>query len=290
MQIAPPELLKEGPLFVFHLPGDIDDHGLLQLFAPYGAVRSNVMRHETGRSRGFGFVHFNTRHEAQSAIDRMNGHHIGQKRLRVSFKRDEGGEKKPSGYGAVSGSSRSVSSSRHNPLSAATAEPQRVRMLREFMAATMELFQQQQQAAVMAAAVATTMRLNIGKMQKLLAAQSGLLGGGLLGGGDEEKVLFVLHLPDNVDDDGLLKLFAPHGAVGCSVICNKENGESRGHGFVHFNTTFEAEGAIRKMNGHQIGEKRLRVMFKEQRQPERTQTVASTAGKELGVDQNPFFS
>merc|ERR1719204_1285707 len=82
---------KEYSLFVFHLPEDIDDHGLLQLFAPYGAMRSNVMRHETGRSRGFGFVHFNTRHEAQIAIDMMNGHQIGRKRLRVSFKRDEGG-------------------------------------------------------------------------------------------------------------------------------------------------------------------------------------------------------
>ena len=80
---------KQWSLFVFHLPEDIDDHGLLQLFAPYGAMRSNVMRHETGRSRGFGFVHFNTRHEAQIAIDMMNGHQIGRKRLRVSFKREE---------------------------------------------------------------------------------------------------------------------------------------------------------------------------------------------------------
>merc|ERR1712130_750989 len=80
---------QQFSLFVFHLPEDIDDHGLLQLFAPYGAMRSNVMRHDTGRSRGFGFVHFNTRHEAQIAIDMMNGHQIGRKRLRVSFKREE---------------------------------------------------------------------------------------------------------------------------------------------------------------------------------------------------------
>eukprot|EP01083_Nonionella_stella_P148164 468588_1 len=76
---------KQYSLFVFHLPDDIDDHGLLQLFASYGAMRSKVMRHDMGRSRGFGFVHFNTRHEAQIAIDRMNGHKIGRKRLRVSF-------------------------------------------------------------------------------------------------------------------------------------------------------------------------------------------------------------
>lgn len=84
---------KEFSLFVFHLPEDIDDNGLLQLFAPYGAIRSNVMRHDTGRSRGFGFVHFNSKREAQIAIDMMNGHQIGRKRLRVSFKKDDQSKK-----------------------------------------------------------------------------------------------------------------------------------------------------------------------------------------------------
>lgn len=40
-----------GPpiLFVFHLPEDVDDVGLFQLFAPYGAIRANVMRHDRGK-------------------------------------------------------------------------------------------------------------------------------------------------------------------------------------------------------------------------------------------------
>jgi len=87
--MIPPIVGKQFSLFVFHLPEDIDDAGLLQLFAPYGAIRSNVMRQENGRSRGFGFIHFNTQHEAQIAIDMMNGHQIGRKRLRVSFKKDD---------------------------------------------------------------------------------------------------------------------------------------------------------------------------------------------------------
>ena len=80
---------KQCSLFVFHLPVDIDDHGLLQLFVPFGAMGSNVMRHDSGQSRGFGFVHFNSKHEAQIAIDMMDGHQIGRKRLRVSFKKDD---------------------------------------------------------------------------------------------------------------------------------------------------------------------------------------------------------
>jgi len=80
---------KQHALFVFHLPEDIDDHGLLQLFGPYGAIRANVMRQEDGRTRGFGFVHFNNRHDASIAIEMMNGHQIGRKRLMVSFKKEK---------------------------------------------------------------------------------------------------------------------------------------------------------------------------------------------------------
>ncbi|ETO34447.1 hypothetical protein RFI_02648 [Reticulomyxa filosa] len=87
---------KQHSLFVFHLPEDVDDHGLLQLFLPYGATRANVMRQEDGRTKGFGFVHFNNRHDATIAIEMMNGHQIGRKRLMVSFKKNKNEVTRPS--------------------------------------------------------------------------------------------------------------------------------------------------------------------------------------------------
>ena len=75
-------------LFVFHLPPDIDNHGLLHLFRPFGAIQSNVITHDNGTSRGYGFVQFNSKPEAQIAIDMMNGYQIGKKRLKVTFKKD----------------------------------------------------------------------------------------------------------------------------------------------------------------------------------------------------------
>lgn len=76
-------------LFIFHLPPDIDNNGLLQLFLPYGAVACHVMRHEDGGSRGFGFAYFNTQQEANIACEMMNGYQIGYKRLKVSIKKGE---------------------------------------------------------------------------------------------------------------------------------------------------------------------------------------------------------
>ena len=77
-------------LFVVHLPEDVSsDKKLLELFVSYGATKCNLMRHESGRSRGFGFVDFKTKKEAQAAIKGMNGHQIGRKKLRVTFARKQ---------------------------------------------------------------------------------------------------------------------------------------------------------------------------------------------------------
>ena len=47
------------------------------------------MKHENGRSRGFGFITFTSKNAATIAIEMMNGHQLGKKRLRVSFKREQ---------------------------------------------------------------------------------------------------------------------------------------------------------------------------------------------------------
>merc|ERR1712079_637360 len=72
-------------------------------------------------------------------------------------------KKRPSGYRAVSGSSHSVATTRHNPLS-----------------------------------VSPTNTANSSK--------------------DDEKTLFVFHLPDHIDDHALLELFAPYGAMKSNVM------------------------------------------------------------------------
>jgi RNA recognition motif-containing protein len=45
-------------LFIFHIPNDMTNDSLEQLFSPYGIVLSAriMIERETGRSRGFGYV------------------------------------------------------------------------------------------------------------------------------------------------------------------------------------------------------------------------------------------
>lgn len=79
-------------MFVFHLPPDASDAMLHQLFSPFatsGEIESVkvVMDTGSGASKGFGFVNFTSKSDAQAAIDVMNGYSMRNKFLKVSFKK-----------------------------------------------------------------------------------------------------------------------------------------------------------------------------------------------------------
>mmetsp|Transcript_17847 Transcript_17847/g.33891 ORF Transcript_17847/g.33891 Transcript_17847/m.33891 type:complete len:572 (-) Transcript_17847:56-1771(-) len=83
---------NKGPqgsnLFVFHIPNNMTNLDMFQLFSPYGnliSVRIMVEK-DTGRSRGFGFVSFDNPESAALAIKELNGFAIGNKRLKVQHK------------------------------------------------------------------------------------------------------------------------------------------------------------------------------------------------------------
>mmetsp|Transcript_8293 Transcript_8293/g.13509 ORF Transcript_8293/g.13509 Transcript_8293/m.13509 type:complete len:393 (-) Transcript_8293:163-1341(-) len=75
--------------------------------------------------------------------------------------------------------------------------------------------------------------------------------------------LFVFHLPTEVDDAFLYRLFSPFGALeSVKVITDKNTGESKGYGFVKYFRMSDAMQSIQAMNGFQVGTKHLKVSFK----------------------------
>ena len=73
-------------LFVGNLPFSATNADLESLFGQVGAVASVniIMDKFTGRSRGFGFVEMNSNQEAQTAIERFNGHELQGRALTVN--------------------------------------------------------------------------------------------------------------------------------------------------------------------------------------------------------------
>ena len=68
---------RPGPaganLFIFHLPADFRDSDLFGLFKPFGNVKSARVITADGKSKGYGFVSYETAESAKEAINKMNG-------------------------------------------------------------------------------------------------------------------------------------------------------------------------------------------------------------------------
>ena len=77
-------------LFVGSLPFSTTDDELQAAFADFGTVASAkvITDRETGRSRGFGFVEFESDDEGKAAIDGLDGKELGGRTIHVSQARE----------------------------------------------------------------------------------------------------------------------------------------------------------------------------------------------------------
>jgi len=78
-------------LFIGNLSFDTTDDSLKTAFAEHGNVVSArvITDRETGRSRGFGFVEFETADEAAAAMKAMDGVNVDGREVRVSEAEDK---------------------------------------------------------------------------------------------------------------------------------------------------------------------------------------------------------
>ncbi|VEU42847.1 unnamed protein product [Pseudo-nitzschia multistriata] len=90
-------------LFVGNLdPVDVDEHLLYDTFGAFGTLikQPKIMREEdTGESKGFGFVSYDSFEASDTALECMNGQYLGNRQIVVqyAFKKDTAGGQHPGG-------------------------------------------------------------------------------------------------------------------------------------------------------------------------------------------------
>lgn len=81
---------KSNCVYVGNLPWDVSWHTLKDHFREHGidAPRVDVEKSANGRSKGFGLVKFESREEANAAVEKIDGTSIGGRQLAVRLDRD----------------------------------------------------------------------------------------------------------------------------------------------------------------------------------------------------------
>lgn len=73
-------------IYVGNLATDVDQDDLQNTFLPYGEVNTTkiILDHESGESRGFGFVDMPDKTKAETAIKKLDGTELKGQVIRVS--------------------------------------------------------------------------------------------------------------------------------------------------------------------------------------------------------------
>ncbi|PQM39568.1 splicing factor 3B subunit 4 [Prunus yedoensis var. nudiflora] len=108
-------------LFVGNLDVDVDEKLLYDTFSAFGVIVTNpkIMRDpETGNSRGFGFISYDSFEASDAAIEAMNGQYLCNRQITVSYayKKDTKGERHGTPAERVLAASNPTSKSRPHTL------------------------------------------------------------------------------------------------------------------------------------------------------------------------------
>lgn len=95
-------------LFIGNLDAEVDEKLLYDAFSTFGVIVSTpkIMRDpDTGASKGFGFVSYDSFEASDAAIQAMNGQYLGGRPISVNYayKKDTKGERHGSAAGTWSG-------------------------------------------------------------------------------------------------------------------------------------------------------------------------------------------
>uniref|UniRef100_U5EVS1 Polyadenylate-binding protein n=1 Tax=Corethrella appendiculata TaxID=1370023 RepID=U5EVS1_9DIPT len=291
-----PSLRKSGVgnVFIKNLDKSIDNKAMYDTFSAFGNILScKVAQDETGQSKGYGFVHFETEESANTSIEKVNGMLLNAKKVFVGRfiprkeREKELGEKAKlftNVYVKNFGDELSDDTLKEMFEKCGTITSHRV-MTKETKSRGFGFVAfETPEAAELAVQELNGKELTDGKILYVGRAQKKNERQMELKRRFEQlKIermnryqgvnLYVKNLDDSIDDERLRKEFMPFGTITSAKVMLEE-GRSKGFGFVCFSAAEEATKAVTEMNGRIVGSKPLYVALA-QRKEDRKAHLAS---------------
>jgi len=276
----------------------IDNKALHDTFAAFGNVLScKVATDEHGRSKGYGFVHYETAEAADSAIKAVNnmllndkkvyvGHHISRKERQSKL--DEMKAQFTNLY--VKNLDLDVSQeefeqmfTHYGKVTSALLSLDEEGKSKGFGFVNFENHEEAQQAVdELHDSEHRGKKLFVSRAQKKAEREEELRRS--YEQAKMEKMskyqgvnLYIKNLEDDVDDEKLRAEFEPFGSVTSCKVMRDEKGTSKGFGFVCFSSPDEATKAVAEMNNKMIGTKPLYVSLAQRREVRRQQLESQIA-------------
>ncbi|CAI9757913.1 unnamed protein product [Fraxinus pennsylvanica] len=265
-------------LYVGDLDFNVTDSQLYDLFNQVGQVVSVRVCRDLGtrRSLGYGYVNYNSPHDAARAIEVLNFTPLNNKSIRIMHShRDPSIRKSGTANIFIKNLDKSIDhkalhdtfSSFGNILSCKIAtDPNGQSKGYGFVQ-----FDNEESA-----------KSAIDKLNGMLMNDKQVYVGHFLRKQERESVLnktkfnnvYVKNLAESTTDDDLKNIFGEHGTITSAVVMRDADGKSKGFGFVNFENADDAAKAVEALDGKKFDEKEWYV-GKAQKKSEREQELKS---------------
>ncbi|KAF9227667.1 polyadenylate binding protein [Gyrodon lividus] len=288
----------QGNIFIKNLDEQIDNKALHDTFAAFGNVLScKVATDEQGRSKGYGFVHYETAEAGESAIKAVNGmllndkkvyvgHHISRKERQSKL--DEMKAQFTNLY--IKNLDPSVTQeefeeifNQYGEVTSAIIQFDEGGNSKGFGFVNYETHDEAQRAVDnLHDTEVKGRKLFVSRAQKKAEREEELRKS--YEQAKLEKLskyagvnLYIKNLEDDVDDEKLRSEFEPFGTITSCKVMRDDKAASKGFGFVCFSSPDEATKAVAEMNNKMIGSKPLYVSLAQRREVRRQQLESQIA-------------
>jgi len=299
-----PSLRKtgNGNIFIKNLDKSIDNKSLYDTFARFGNILScKVAFDETGNSRGFGFVHYETGEAAEQAIATTNAKTLNGKKvfvgLFVAKKERQGREASPTWTNVfVKNLAKSVDDNKLAEMFSAFGPITSAILMKDENGASKGFgfinFANHPDAQNAVNEVngkeIDGLQVFVGRAQKKGEREKELKD--MFEKLKRERMskyqgvnLYVKNLEETVDDAKLRQEFSACGTITSAKVMRDDKGASKGFGFVCFSTPDEATKAVTEMNGKMLGAKPIYVALAQRKELRRAQLEAQHAMRATGI-------